>query len=61
MKRIFSNQLKVQGIILSEEQFDTFFNDFKKYCKEMDFSSIKEIHDAAIEYISCQIHYGIFK
>lgn len=61
MKNIFTNQLETQGVQLSEDQFNKYFNDFAVYCEEMEFATYFEIKDGAIEYITCQIHYGIFK
>lgn len=58
MKQAFLSQLIKQGI---SEQRVSYLNDFKLYCEEMEFTSKKEISEGAREYITCQIHYGIFR
>lgn len=61
MKQTFINQLDKQGIKLTEEQQEQYFNDFRLYCEEMEFTSETEISEGAREYIACMIHYGVFQ
>jgi hypothetical protein len=60
VKQAFINQIDKQGIKLTDEQQDLYFNDFRQYCEEMEFTSEVEITEGALEYITSQIHYGIF-
>lgn len=61
MKQVFFKQLGKQGIKLTDKQLDEYFEDFMQYCEEMGFINEAEIIDGASEYITCQIHYGVFK
>jgi hypothetical protein len=61
MRSAFISHLNKQKIILSDEQFDRYFHDFIQYCEEMEFTSEEEIFKGAVEYITCQIHYGLMQ
>ena len=61
MKQAFLNQLISQGISLTKEQREKYLDDFKSYCEEMEFTTEAEIIEGAKEYVTCQIHYGIFR
>ncbi|MED4342844.1 hypothetical protein [Bacillus licheniformis] len=57
----FIIHLDKQGIKLTEEKQKKYFNDFKKYCEEMEFTTEEEVNNGALEYVMCQVHYGVFQ
>lgn len=61
MRQSFINQLDKQDIKLSESKQEIYFNDFEEYCKEMEFTTEEEVNAGALEYVMCQIHYGVFQ
>jgi hypothetical protein len=60
-EEIIRQQLDKQSIKLTQEQQEVFLNDFRQYCEEMAFNSKEEIFEGAVEYIACQIHYGLIR
>ncbi|MGG3467347.1 hypothetical protein ABES02_07485 [Neobacillus pocheonensis] len=61
MKKAFINEIVKRDVMLTSEDKCKYFNDFKLYCEEMDFTTEEEIKKGAFEYVTCQIHYGIFR
>jgi hypothetical protein len=60
-EEIIRHQLDKQRIKLKQEKQVEFLDDFRQYCEEMAFTSKEEISEGAVEYIACQIHYGIIR
>jgi hypothetical protein len=61
-EEIIRHQLDKQSIIkLTQVQLDEYLVDFRQYCEEMAFTSKEEISRGAVEYIACQIHYGLIR
>ncbi|MBT2729206.1 hypothetical protein J7E63_20120 [Bacillus sp. ISL-75] len=61
MKQAFFNELVKQDVKFTIEDKCKYFSDFKLYCEEMDFTTEEELVKGAFEYVTCQIHYGIFR
>jgi hypothetical protein len=61
MEQVLIRQLDKQGMKLTQVELEEYLDDFRQYCEEMEFTSEDEIFEGAVEYIACQIHYGLIR